>query len=177
VHELIPDWNAVVAAEYRSVVGEADPAAGINRRFAFERAATRIRARLDNGELDIPLDDVIDRHIHSSLQTADRTDARAADRVLERLAGGEASLSMDDDPFLDTVVTLGDGLRKQWRHIKSIDLVSMHDIRAENMQRQEKAFKAFTENIRMLSRAIDGFDTVGQAWDAGALTQAASAAS
>lgn len=167
MHEATPDFDSMVTAELRRVVGEADPSAGINRQFAFEIAHNRIRSLIDNGELQIDLDAMTDRYIRTKLKEADESDGRAADKIIAKLIRGQETFDIEGEDFLDVMVTLGDGLRKPWKNVGTEDIFTMYEIRADNMRKQEEAFKKFTEDMRSLSRALNGFNSIGEAWRAG----------
>lgn len=138
-------------------------AEGAQLRDVMDSARPEIRMMIDSGELAIDIDGVID----AELLSVDSSNGKQADRVLAHLADGEGSLYVDGDPMLDVVVTLGKGLRKQWRDITSADLVLMDELRYQNVRKQQNAYSTWRSVFAPVAAALVPFGTIGDAVAAG----------
>jgi hypothetical protein len=128
-------WEEGVEAIYAEVVAEADPETGTTRRAATAVAAERILHAIDDGDLKPDMLDIVKR----ALSHADETHGKRGDKLIEETVTGAITL-FDCDAQLNTVVTLGRGLRKLWRYINEDDIISMDELRADNLRKQEDAY-------------------------------------
>lgn len=142
--------------------------AGAQLRDVMDSARPEIRMMIDSGELSIDIDGVID----AELLSVDESNGKQADRVLAQLANGQDSLGIATDPILDVVVTLGKGLRKQWRDITSADLVLMDELRYQNVRKQQNAYSTWRSVFAPVAAALVPFGTIGDAVAAGAFNGA-----
>lgn len=129
------DWETTVSNTYAGVVGEADPDAGIGRQEAMEIATSRILSAIDSGNVKIDLADVVKR----ALLHADSRHGKRADDLIEATHKGLLTL-FDSVDELNTVVTLGAGRRKLWRHINDDDLIAMDSARYKNIANAQDAY-------------------------------------
>jgi len=159
------EWEATVTRIYREVIGEADPQEGTSRQEAFAVATQRIVDMLNSGELFLDPTAAI----KAALARADEAQGRAGDSIIKVLATGQESYTFDGDPLLDTVVVLGAGRRKPWRHVTVTDLRDMNRLRYENKRQVEAAYKEWQENFDHLLPSVAQYGTVGEAAAAGAL--------
>lgn len=157
------EWNAKVREVYRTVVAECDPDEGVKLDEAKGVAAERIRSLVATGELRIP----VDFAIRSALAKADENDGKIADRVIARMIRGEDALDFEDDPALDCVVVLGDGLRKPLRYVKREDLLAMDSLRYKNMRAQIAAYDEWRETYERALSAVIKHGTFGAAVESG----------
>lgn len=139
---------------------------GAQLRDVMDAARPEIRMLIDAGELSIDIDGVID----AELLSVDESNGKQADRVLAQLANGQEYLTIDADPMLDVVVTLGKGLRKQWRDITSADLVLMDELRYQNVRKQQDAYGNWRAVFAPVASILVRFATIGDAVAAGAFT-------
>ena len=138
---------------------------GANLRDVMDAARPEIRMMIDSGELHIDMDGVID----AELLAVDESNGKQADRVLAQLASGQSTFDFEgDDPMLEVVVTLGKGLRKQWRDITSTDLVRMDELRFQNMRKQQDAYNAWRTVFSPVASILLHHATIGAAVQAGA---------
>ena len=160
------EWDVTVTRVYQEVVGEADPEDGVGRQDAFISASTRLQEMVDSGELfiDVP------QAIRAALERADRVQGRAADSVIKRLAMGQDSFDMDDDPGLDIVVILGNGRRKPWRHVTAEDLRDMDRLRYDNYRKQAIAYDEWRRSYDTVLPVVAQHGSVGTAAAAGAFS-------
>lgn len=163
--DKVSDFNQTVNRIYQkqlSLFGSA----GAQLRDVMDAARPEIRMLIDSGELSIDIDGVID----AELLSVDESNGKQADRVLAQLANGQDYLNIDADPMLDVAVTLGKGLRKQWRDITSADLVLMDELRYQNVRKQQEAYGVWRSVFSPVAAILLNFDTVGDAVAAGAFT-------
>ena len=139
---------------------------GAQLRDVMDSARPEIRMLLESGELSIDIDGVID----AELLSVDASNGKQADRVLTQLANGQNSLGIDADPMLDVVVTLGKGLRKQWRDITPDDLFLMDQLRFDNVRKQQDAYSQWRQSYSPVAAVLLHFATIGDAVAAGAFT-------
>lgn len=158
------EWDSTITRVYQEVVGEADPDQGTTRKEAFDTAHERIAAMVESGELFIDPNAAI----RATLARVDESQGRAADAVLKRLRHGQDALRIEGDPFLDTVVVLGDGNRKPWRHVTAEDLREMDRLRYQNVRQQQVAYDNWRETYDYILPAVALYGTVGKADSAGA---------
>lgn len=139
---------------------------GAQLRKVMDAARPEIRSLIESGELTIDINGVID----AELLSVDESNGKQADRVLAQLANGQATFSLDPDPMLDVVVTLGKGHRKLWRDITSSDLVLMDELRYQNVRKQQDAYGAWRAVFSPVATILVRFETIGDAVAAGAFT-------
>lgn len=137
---------------------------GAQLRDVMDAARPEIRMMIESGELSVDLDGVID----AELLAVDESNGKQADRVLAQLANGQETFTFDADPMLDVVVTLGKGMRKQWRDITSSDLRLMDELRYQNVRKQQEAYGVWRSVFAPVAAVLIRFDTVGAAVAAGA---------
>lgn len=157
------EFSTTVNQIYRDALAEFG-ADGAQMREVFATVRPRIRALVESGALTIDVDGAID----AELLAVDMANGKQADRVLAQLAGGQEQFSFDSDPMLDVVVTLGKGLRKQWRDITAVDLRVMDELRYENVRKQQDAYGQWRVSYSPVLSVLDRFSTVGDAIAAGA---------
>lgn len=166
------EWEELVAQTYSDVVSEADPKEGISRQDAFEIAVERLTGAVRRGEIEIDLS----RMVRLSLTREDEAQGKRADRLVADTVQGVLTL-VDCDRDLNTVVTLGKGQRKLWRHINDDDLLRMDEVRYQNMRAAQDSYNAWRQNYAVVLQKLKSHRTVERAIAAGAfLDQAASAA-
>lgn len=158
-YELDFEWDTTVTRVYQEVIAEADPEDGMGRQEAFITAAARLQQMVDSGELFID----VSAAIRAALERADKSQGRAADSVIKRLASGQDDLGLDDDPTLDIVVILGDGKRKPWRHVTADDLRDMDRLRYQNYRKQAIAYDEWRESYDAVLPVVSRHGTVGSA--------------
>lgn len=143
----------------------------VQLRDVMEVAHPRVKALIESGELSIDIDGVID----AEMLAVDSAHGKLADRVLAQLANGLETLTIDEDPMLDVIVTLGKGLRKQWRHINSEDLILMDNLRYDNMRKQQDAYGAWRAVYSPVAAVLIRYDSLESAVAAGAFGSAQAA--
>jgi hypothetical protein len=167
-HEPLSSWGQAILAEYQKVVSQADDPDGIRRTQAIRLTVDSIQRRISNGEIDFDTDGILKSAIRAEVERADRSQGRSADAALARTIRGEITLDMEDDPFLNTVVTIGNSRRKSWRNVTADDLREMYELRAENTKRQVEALKQFEQDYHAFQPVLMEYGTVGKAIMAGA---------
>lgn len=131
--------NDDITRLYRAVVADAGRE-GVSRREAIEQVVQQARPLVAAGSLVLDTDDLI----RQMVKRADESDGNRADHVLAQVAQGVDDLSLDADPLLDMVVTLGRGRRKAWRFVGRVDLDEMNELRYGNVRAAQTAyFKGF----------------------------------
>lgn len=160
------EFSTTVNQFYREAVAEFG-VDGAQRQEVFAKVRPRIRALVEAGLIDIDIDEAID----AELLVADEANGKQADRVLAQLAGGQAHFAFDADPLLEIVVTIGGGLRKQWRDVTREDLQLMDSIRFENARKQQAAYVQWNGFVTPVMSVLDHFATIGEAVAAGAFTE------
>jgi len=155
---------AVVAAAYRAVVAEADEYEGTTKSEAQQEAVARLRQMVDSGELSIP----VDFALYRAVDRADESDGKSADKVIKRIVLGQPALDLDADAYLDTVVVLGDGLRKPLRNVREADLRLMDNNRYRSVRDQMNAYDDWRVVYEAALDAVVRFGTLAAAVDAGA---------
>ena len=150
---------------YRAVVADAG-AEGITRRDAIEQVVAQARPLVKSGAITLDTDDLI----RQMVRRADESDGNRADHVLASVAAGADDLSLDGDPLLDMVVTLGRGRRKAWRHVTRTDLDEMNDLRYGNVRAAQTAYhKGFKPQYDAWLPVLLKHPTIGSAVAAGDL--------
>ncbi len=157
------DWDGYVSHTYAQVVAESDSDTGIARQDAFHVAQERITTGIESGEIEVDLASVI----RQALTRADETHGKRGDRIIEATVKGELTLFGSADE-LNTVITLGNGRRKIWRHINEFDLESMDVIRYRNLEAAQDAYRHWRIVFQAARPAIREFGTVENAIAAGA---------
>lgn len=155
-------FDAAVEAVYREVVAEAgvEP---MKRQEAFDIAVERITALIDDGVIIVPADQAI----RAALLAADERDGRSVDRVLSAMLAGQDGLDYEVDPMLDTVVILGGGLRKSFRHVNDDDLRDMDALRYQNLRSAQDSYHRWREQFEAWAPCVRRHGTVGAAFAAG----------
>lgn len=155
----LPTADDALDTAYRRIIREAGPD-GVNRARAEADAADEVSRLIDLGEVAEP------NRFNALVKIVRGIDTRqgaAADRIIERLASGEVALRIDDDPTLDTVVTLGGGRRKSWRYVTVVDLELMDDERNRNFKAVSESFKKWKADLAVVKPAVFAHGTVGEA--------------
>jgi hypothetical protein len=152
-------YDNTVQRVYRETIASYG-AAGVNRREAEEAAENILMAEVNAGRL------LLDqrRALRSELRRVDEADGRAADRLIERLAYGEAPLVAAD---LEVVVTLGSGMRKAWHDVVPSDLAMMVELRQDNVNKARASMNAFRAAVARIRETVFEYGTVGAAFEAG----------
>ena len=132
---------------------------GVARQEAVESGVATLMVEFNAGRLDID----VERYFRRRLIEADETDGRSADLILSRAAFGQVPLVAAD---LDVVVTLGNGLRKQWADVTLADLTAMNAIRYQNYKQAEKAYNDFNSAFIRLREVMLHHGTFGAAYEA-----------
>lgn len=171
-YELDFEWDTTVTRVYQEVIAEADPDDGVGRQEAFTTAASRIQDMVNAGELFVD----VSQAIRAALERADKSQGRAADAVIKRLATGQDDLGLDDDQTLNIVVILGDGKRKPWRNVTADDLRDMDRIRYHNYRKQAVAYDEWRESYDAVLPIVSRHGTVGTAASRGAFDHMAETA-
>lgn len=167
----LPTAEEALDAAYKRIVKESG-ADGLDRARAEADAADEVSALIDRGEVAEP------NRFNALVKIVRGIDSRqgaAADRIIERLALGEVTLSMEDDPTLDTVVTLGSGRRKSWRYVTVADLELMDEERNRNFKAVSESFKKWKADLAVVKPAVLAYGTVGSAVRAEAFAGGAAA--
>lgn len=131
------DYSTAVRDTYRKIIGDHssfdEPA---DRQECVKLAAEEILADIRAGEVERP---EIGSLVTRDLMAQDRSDKAAADSMIDALYyGGQDTLDLD--PLLDVVVTLGGGRRKPWRLVTDVDWELMDEVRYRNVERQQQAY-------------------------------------
>lgn len=169
VNAGIPSAEEYFVQEYQRVVRSAG-SEPVGRQRAIQEASWSTKREIEMGNVDEP-------EIISTLKRMgegiDAAQGRAADKIINSLATGQVSM-FDTGEVLDTVVTLGGGMRKSWRFITDSDLADMYEIRRLNHDKQVEAFKRFQLDYEAVRPVVQAFGTVEAAVAAGAFgTEAA----
>lgn len=163
INEPTPSAETALRDEYQRVVnGSGDEK--ITRSEAAAIAAENVDRLIDQGEVQEP-----SRHdaLVAKVVAIDARQGQAADRIIEKLSRGEVQLFEDGD-MLNTVVTLGGGYRKSWRHVTADDLRAMDKERNANFKSQVEAKKRWDASLAAVLPVVLEFRTVGAAVSAGA---------
>ena len=155
-------FEQAVEAVYREVVAESG-VESIKRQEAFDIASDRIGQLILDGVIAVPHDQAV----RAALMAADDRDGKAVDRVLSVMASGQNPIDYEDDPFLETVVVLGDGMRKSFRHVNSDDLEAMDRLRYQNLHRAQEAYHRWREQYEGWTPCVRRHGTIGAAYAAG----------
>lgn len=154
-----------IAQEYHRIIDDAAND-GISRHDAITLATEQVMNMIDAGWTFAP--DPEDA-IRLAAKKFDEAQGRAADAILAALASGESSAPVPPAEINRTVVTLGGGKRKTWRHVTADDIDLMTQERALNVRRQQQAIKTWKQNAENISPVVEQYGTVGDALDASAL--------
>jgi len=118
----------IITDLYRAIVADAG-AEGITRREALDQLVEQVIPLWKSGDVELDPADLI----RQAGRAVDESDGHRADDALAQIAAGADDLSLDADPLLDCVVTLGRGRRKTWRWIVAADLLEMDANRFGNV--------------------------------------------
>ncbi|MGP5199986.1 hypothetical protein ACTXKN_12595 [Brachybacterium alimentarium] len=154
-----------IAQEYHRIIDDSAND-GITRHDAVALATEQVLNLIDAGWSFAP--DPTDA-IRLAAQKFDEAQGRTADAILGALASGESSSPVPPQEINRTVVTLGGGKRKTWRHVTREDIDLMTEQRKINVRRQQQAIKAWRENAQNIAPIVEQYGTVGDALDASAL--------
>jgi hypothetical protein len=138
----------------------------VQLRDAIHDVAEQVQPLIDSGEV------VPDTYswVKAIVMAADKRDGGRADEILAALARGEDDLTLDVEPFLDYVVTLGRGGRKIYRHLTAVDLDEMDELRHHNVRSVNRSYhrdwKPRYQSWRLVLRRNP---TIGAAVEAGDL--------
>lgn len=164
--ELIPTASEYFTDSYQRIVRESGDDA-IGRQTAILEASYDTSHQIDLGNVEdldrIPALKKLGEHI-------DAAQGRAGDSIVKKLAFGQVGM-FDISEVLDTVVTLGGGMRKSWRFVTEKDLTDMYELRRDNYEKQVEAFEAFTHAYQIVLPTLRDHRTVGDAVDAGAFVE------
>lgn len=120
--DMFVEW---VEEAYRQVVADAQDS-GIKRQEAIELVSPMIAADIDNGDLVLPAD-VVERLVGLIIERGDNQRRRKQPEqiayVVEIINGG--TILGKDNPVLDQVCVIGDGVRRAWRHVGIEDIMEM----------------------------------------------------
>lgn len=163
MHEPELDWETAVSTVYAEVVAEADPDAGTTLREATEIALSRVLRLVDDGDIKPDMTDVV----KSALRLADKRHGKRADRLIDDTRRGRLTL-FESEHELNTVVTLGKGLRKLWRNVNEDDVVMMDEVRYRNVSAQQEAYRVWRESFEPVRKVLSVYRTVELAIGAGA---------
>lgn len=148
------------------VVREAVVAArdsGIMQQEIEHSALATLQVEMRAGRYEVDLEKAILGEIRRAIET----DGRAADGIIRRMANGDVPLTYED---LDVIVILGGGLRKSWGAVTPDDLVAMNEIRYRNFKSARDSFQEFNSNVMSVRSRFEGFETVAEAFEAGAFS-------
>lgn len=148
------DFEVYTTETYRQIVAAADPDEGINRQEAMDLALTKILAAIERGDIKPDMTDTVKR----ALLNADDQQGKRADKLIRTFLVGQEMLSIDDD--LNTVVILGAGRRKLWRHCTPDDLILMDKLRYENYRNAHAAYDQWREGYTAAFTAVMQHQTV-----------------
>ena len=154
-----------IAQEYHRIIDDSAND-GISRHDAIDLATEQVMNLIDAGWTFAP--DPEDA-IRLAARKFDEAQGRAADAILAALASGESSAPVPPAEINRTVVTLGGGKRKTWRHVTRADIDLMTQERALNVRRQQQAIRTWKQNAEDIAPVVEQYGTVGDALDASAL--------
>lgn len=157
-------FQTEVQRVYRATVAHAG-LDGTLRQPAITAATEELLDMHARGELKVPVEDAI----RAALTRADVSDGRLTDRVLRAASRGEFALTEDGDPMLDIVVTLGSGLRKQWRFVTRADLMTMDAERYRNVRNVQTAYDEWRSMYDVWLPVLDRHGSFGDAVESGDL--------
>lgn len=136
-----------VDERFREVVADAGDD-GIKRDDAIGRLLPEVERALALRDISLPVDPESLIRAHLEREDKGRRGRQARDiEHLRAIAGDETILGIDD-PWLNTVCVVGDGLRKAWRHVSGDDLLAIAQIKVD------KAAEAATAAQRCLNDAM-----------------------
>lgn len=158
------EWRDIVRREYQDAVRSLQGTSGVQRQEAFLLAQGRLAELVEVGELRIDPIEAI-RH---ELYRADDEQGKLADGLIHTLVTGQDALDFDRDPLADTVVVLGNGVRKTWASVDATDLHEMDALRYKNFHAAADAYDRWRRDFEALIGALIGYQTVGEAMAGGA---------
>lgn len=160
-----------VAGIYAQQVRDRSRNNAVHRAEVFEESEQVIIAMLERGDVR----EVYGQLARSMLQAVDRKMKGRADRVVQRTLDGELDAATLSDGYsesvslLDTVVTLGGGMRKSWRYVQEHDVDLMHEQRQANARAASRAFRnVWTPQKHRLASVLRDYPDVETAALAGA---------
>ena len=157
-----PGFETWVQETYRDVVGELyDPDAeprGVNKE-AVDEVVRRTLAAIETGELTVPAEAAV----REAARRARMHDSNLAEKVMHAMRAGQDALPLADDPAFRTMVSLGDGWTKQWRHVTQDDLDAMDTIRYRNMRRAANAYDRWRVGYERLRPVLMRHKTIEEA--------------
>lgn len=155
-------WEEYVATTYSEVVAEYGDS-GTTFKQAAEIATTRIIEAIERGDCKPDMVDVVKRQ----LKHADSQSGKRGDKLVSDFVNGRQTL-FDCEEDLNTVVILGDGERKCWRHINEEDLEKMDDARFRNLRNAQDSYNIWREDYVKAKPVLRKHNTVERAIRAGA---------
>lgn len=154
------DWDDYVRNVYRDVVGEAD-VDGTKLKLAGDEVLSRLIAAVEQDAIRPPDWRL---SVPAVIKAVDRGEGQRADRLLREMTELGEAFEWDEDPALPTVVTLGDGNRKAFRHITIEDIESMDQNRYTNMRAASNAYDEFRRKVTQpWSAVLKRHKTIGEA--------------
>lgn len=157
------EWDEFVSHTYATVVAESDPESGTTTKEAYSEAGTRLEAAVKAGEVEVDLRQVI----RQSLERADKSHGRRADKLIADTVAGVLYM-LDTEDQLNTVVTLGGGRRKCWRHVNEDDLVAMDQERYKNLANAQNAYHEWRKSFDIARPILRRHGMIETAHQAGA---------
>lgn len=155
-------FEQAVLDVYRGIVGEAGEDS-IKKDEAFGLAADRLAEMVAAGALEVPARAAI----MAQLEKADKHDKGSVDRALTALSAGIDPLAYDEDPLLDFVCTVGDGIRKSFRWISADDMREMDTLRYRNLRSAQDGYDRWRRLYDGWTPCLRRHGTVGAAFSAG----------
>lgn len=153
------DHISAITSLYRREVGrltEVDET--VDRKTAFAHVEEIAAAMYARGDLHIP----VEAAIHAVLVKADEKDAGCTDLAIKQFAAGEYDLTVDGDPILEMVVTLGRGKRKLWKNFTLDDLTELDRLRYRNVASVQAAYQEWRDSYDALLPQLVAGGTIGQ---------------
>lgn len=146
---------------YREVTAEFGPDGG-NRSDILDRAAERLAAQVRSGMVEFDYASAI----RAELVKVDESEGKRADNIIRAAATGQGEFQITTE-VLDVVVTLGAGLRKQWRDVTAKDLEAMNEIRYRNYRNVKSSYEEWFQHYRSIRAVVFKFATFGVAVEQG----------
>lgn len=148
------DIDEFILGEYRGIV---DAAAddGVKRPEAVAEIAERAAKAIADGTLDLP-SDVVERIVGRAINDHDNHERRGAAVRMEYVAGAlrDETILGRDDPILDGVAQVGNGIRKTWRHVGIDDITAMIEAKTEHAAAAAVAANEFARHGGQVIRCL-----------------------
>lgn len=159
---MYESFDDAVASIYREVVAESGDEA-IKKQEAFDVASERVTQLVLDGVIDVPANAAI----RAALEVVDKSDRDSVSKVLRAMSAGQDPLDYADDPMLDRVAIVGDGLRKTFRYVAVEDLREMDSLRYRNLRSAQESYHAWRMQYEAWEPCVKRHGTVGAAVAAG----------